>query len=855
MFPPSFNDPWPPSATSLASARASLSEGIKTAETLAQRKALAEARLTKMVADAQAVINELAREETAVQEGIINMKAYLAPIRRLPGDVLNELFAWCFEDHPCVGWVLAAVCAAWRRQALAIPRLWTKIRLVTNQSASPETLRLWLERSGPTAPLDIEVYLRVVHASGETAPPPPPTNQYRGRRRHDFPISYPPPPLAQPVSGVQESPHFTPHAVPPVIPQHPSWDAPSPRPSVSPTEAHWGHVAIFYLINQMHRWERFIFRFEKGFASLGSLRSISGSAPFLKEFEVSCATPGYFSADWSWSPTALPNSPVSFPSLESLALQYTPFRPTSSLFVHPASHLHTLSLRALPGATIPLDQLMAILKANRSSLIILRLHFAALAPAVLPLPGAPLVHNNHHHHNHNHLSGLNPANQLTLSSLEELYFGGYHLLTGLIDTLVTPSLTSLEVDVDIARDPIEDTIVGLVARSVGCTLKVLSIGYGAGGSMLREQMGQTRSGLYTSGKPSGNKNTPSSVQHSLAVSSPPSAHSGSALIAWNFLSDVGANIEILKVGGGAIDGLLNALASPDDGGGGGPNPFWGGAGGGMFGGLGIGTGWPPPPPPINPSFVVSPAGNLIPMTVPLAGGLTLPPITLVQPGTQMVGIGINVVPNPAANATTATTTTAAQPGSVTILPALPPPPSLPTLPPLINTFNGINGMNAPGWLCPKLRGLYLRGCAGHHTQTSSTPLHSPHLHHPHYVSPYGHHNGPPVVLGVNHGLGFAAASSAGSLGIGTSANGGSSPSSSYGGFGAGMDGVMRLVKVIDARNPPGPPVGSWGGGASAVQRLERLEMEDCAGLGDDVVRWLQDRVGRDNVWTCVTGTA
>lgn len=47
--------------------------------------------------------------------------------------------------------------------------------------------------------------------------------------------------------------------------------------------SHWGHIAIFYLVEQMHRWERFIFRFDKQFSSFIALKSISGSLlPILR---------------------------------------------------------------------------------------------------------------------------------------------------------------------------------------------------------------------------------------------------------------------------------------------------------------------------------------------------------------------------------------------------------------------------------------------------------------------------------------------------------------------------------------------------------------------------------------------
>lgn len=40
---------------------------------------------------------------------------------------------------------------------------------------------------------------------------------------------------------------------------------------------HWGHIVFFYLAQQMKRWERFVFRFDKQFTSMGALKAINGT--------------------------------------------------------------------------------------------------------------------------------------------------------------------------------------------------------------------------------------------------------------------------------------------------------------------------------------------------------------------------------------------------------------------------------------------------------------------------------------------------------------------------------------------------------------------------------------------------
>ena len=44
----------------------------------------------------------------------------------------------------------------------------------------------------------------------------------------------------------------------------------------SRSSMHWGHIAFYYLTEQMHRWERFVFRFDKRFVSVDALKSVIG---------------------------------------------------------------------------------------------------------------------------------------------------------------------------------------------------------------------------------------------------------------------------------------------------------------------------------------------------------------------------------------------------------------------------------------------------------------------------------------------------------------------------------------------------------------------------------------------------
>lgn len=79
-------------------------------------------------------------------------------------------------------------------------------------------------------------------------------------------------------------PAHTPIVLPPSPTMSDSWSTSSRSSDERPSQAntprtsmHWGYIAVFYLVEQMHRWERFVFRFDKYFASMSALKSINGA--------------------------------------------------------------------------------------------------------------------------------------------------------------------------------------------------------------------------------------------------------------------------------------------------------------------------------------------------------------------------------------------------------------------------------------------------------------------------------------------------------------------------------------------------------------------------------------------------
>lgn len=80
--------------------------------------------------------------------------------------------------------------------------------------------------------------------------------------------------------------------LPPLVGSERSRDnaAQSSRTRSSTHSTHWGYIAFFYLVEQMHRWERFVFRFDKQFPSIQALKSVIGMYSILLPCGISNCT-------------------------------------------------------------------------------------------------------------------------------------------------------------------------------------------------------------------------------------------------------------------------------------------------------------------------------------------------------------------------------------------------------------------------------------------------------------------------------------------------------------------------------------------------------------------------------------
>lgn len=144
MVPLQFPDP--PTAETLADARRSLVTTRESVSQLTSKIDAAEASLAQLVKESKCAISEMETRRALLKNMEQKTLAYLSPIRRLPTELLRDVFLWNFEDYSCCAWVLAAVCSSWRRLSLSMPRIWSK---VSHQSfryccGGPSCSVLWL---------------------------------------------------------------------------------------------------------------------------------------------------------------------------------------------------------------------------------------------------------------------------------------------------------------------------------------------------------------------------------------------------------------------------------------------------------------------------------------------------------------------------------------------------------------------------------------------------------------------------------------------------------------------------------------------------------------------------------------
>ncbi|KAJ7253571.1 hypothetical protein C8J57DRAFT_626920 [Mycena rebaudengoi] len=133
--------------------------------------------LSEQIARTQKLLDDLTRKRDDLTDFIDTHLALVSPARRLPDDVVREIFvaslpanrncAITAKEPPLL---LCAICQSWRNLALSTPRMWASIHIVAPSNDKIErmidTVHTWLARSG-ALPLSISL---IVSQSGWPTP-------------------------------------------------------------------------------------------------------------------------------------------------------------------------------------------------------------------------------------------------------------------------------------------------------------------------------------------------------------------------------------------------------------------------------------------------------------------------------------------------------------------------------------------------------------------------------------------------------------------------------------------------------------------------------------------------------------
>ncbi|KAJ7679129.1 hypothetical protein DFH06DRAFT_505619 [Mycena polygramma] len=115
------------------------------------------------VEHAREVLEELMRKRKDTVDVVSQHRGALSPVRRMPEEMLCEIFGWSLVADLQSPWRLARVCQTWRNTALEYGHLWSAINLPCLVSSNSALVKLeaQLQRSG-NADLNVRIVERTV---------------------------------------------------------------------------------------------------------------------------------------------------------------------------------------------------------------------------------------------------------------------------------------------------------------------------------------------------------------------------------------------------------------------------------------------------------------------------------------------------------------------------------------------------------------------------------------------------------------------------------------------------------------------------------------------------------------------
>jgi hypothetical protein len=130
-----------------------------TAETWLVQRVLMEhtAELLRIEEETERLLKQLRLQRRQVQDTIGTHRAILSPLRRVPPEILSDIFVQCLPRTQYIGpmrhqapLLLGQICRRWRQVAFSTPQLWSSISItVTGCDVAPAfgTLEAWFSRS------------------------------------------------------------------------------------------------------------------------------------------------------------------------------------------------------------------------------------------------------------------------------------------------------------------------------------------------------------------------------------------------------------------------------------------------------------------------------------------------------------------------------------------------------------------------------------------------------------------------------------------------------------------------------------------------------------------------------------
>ncbi|KAF8966786.1 hypothetical protein BDZ97DRAFT_602005 [Flammula alnicola] len=128
------------------------------------------------IAELEAALQEMTKKRTRLQEVARAHEGLVSPLRRLPPEILQDIFVWCLPQnrnavmHASEAPVLLGrVCSEWRRISIGTPEVWSSLHIVppnvnfSNPTSSTarfqrkrDLIEMWLGRSG-ACPLSVSL--------------------------------------------------------------------------------------------------------------------------------------------------------------------------------------------------------------------------------------------------------------------------------------------------------------------------------------------------------------------------------------------------------------------------------------------------------------------------------------------------------------------------------------------------------------------------------------------------------------------------------------------------------------------------------------------------------------------------